>query len=214
MLLRFLTIYLLTISYVIYADNSINPSPNDNTILVLGDSLSAAYGIELEKGWVNLLRNKLSQQNKNSHWQVINASISGDTTAGGYERLPNLIQQHSPVLCIIALGANDGLRGLSLRAMQLNLQAMTDECNETGDTLLIGMKLPPNYGEKYASAFHQVYANIASQNNIHYIPFMLEDIALENKYFQTDQLHPTSDAQSIILNTIWNTLENIITSFN
>ena len=210
MLLRFFTIYLLLASQLVHSDDINNSKDNENTIIVVGDSLSAAYGIELEEGWVNLLRFRLQDFDSNTKWNVINASISGDTTAGGLERLTKLINDHQPVLCIIALGANDGLRGQSLSLMHNNLERMVNECSLIGTSLLIGMMLPPNYGEKYTRAFHQVYTNVAQQNNIIYVPFMLQGIALQDELFQADRLHPTAEAQPIIFENIWAKLREIL----
>ncbi|MDW3094654.1 MAG: arylesterase [Gammaproteobacteria bacterium] len=194
---------------VSHADNISKSSSLENTIIILGDSLSAAYGIEIEQGWVNLLRTRLN--NDNSMWNVINASISGDTTSGGLARLERLIRQHQPVLCIIALGANDGLRGQSLTLMKNNLDKMVTKCSTTGTSLLLGIKLPPNYGEKYTQAFHQVFSDVAENSNILYVPFMLEGIALQEKYFQADGLHPTAEAQPKILENIWDKLQTVLT---
>ena len=177
---------------------------------MVGDSLSAEYGIETGKGWVNLLHNRLQEQDASSKWSVVNASISGDTTAGGVDRLPKLIENIQPVLCIIALGANDGLRGLPIDAMQNNLDNMVKQCQTTGTSLLVGMHLPPNYGKAYTNAFHQVYANVAENNKIMHVPFMLEGIALQDKYFQADRLHPTAEAQPIILENIWVQLKTLL----
>lgn len=185
-----------------------------NTILVMGDSLSAAYGIDIDDGWVNLLRKQLENYDTRNHWQVINASISGDTTTGGLERLPKLLETYDPVLCIIALGANDGLRGQSLKLMHENLQDMITLCTTEGQSLLVGIKLPPNYGDKYTQAFHEVYRKLANDNPIKFIPFMLEGIALQDSYFQADRLHPTKEAQPVILNTIWTSLEPILSELN
>ncbi len=209
MLLRFVTICLFVFSYPLSADNDINSKDNTNTIIVLGDSLSAAYGIDSDLGWVNLLRNRLVED-ANTEWNIINASISGDTTAGALKRLPRLLDEHQPVLCILALGANDGLRGLPPNLMQNNLSTMVDLCNQTGEVLLIGMRLPPNYGQKYADAFHQVYLTIASKKSISLVPFLLDGIAVEDKFFQADRLHPTAEAQPIILDTIWRQLHKIL----
>jgi acyl-CoA thioesterase-1 len=195
-----------------YAEDITNSSTNENTIIILGDSLSAAYGIELEQGWVNLLRNRLQNHNSNTSWNVINASISGDTTASGLTRLPDLIDRYAPVLCIIALGANNGLRGQSLTIMRNDLDQMVKKCNEVSTSLLIGMKLPANYGEKYTHAFHQIYVNVAKQNNISLVPFLLEDIGLKDEYFQADRLHPTAEAQPLILENIWPVLENVLSN--
>lgn len=210
MLLCFLIIFLLVNINLTYADNIIDSSANENTIIILGDSLSAAYGIELEQGWVNLLRHRLKNYTQNFEWKVVNASVSGDTTVGGLARLPNLIHRYKPVLCIIALGANNGLRGQSLSLMQSNLDEMVKRCNLAGTAFLIGIKLPPNYGKKYTLAFHQIYANVAKQNNISYTPFLLGGIALQDKYFQADRLHPTAEAQPLILENVWAELEDVL----
>ena len=178
-----------------------------NTILVLGDSLSAAYGIEIERGWVNLLRNRIDHYSEDQQWNVVNASVSGETTAGGLARLPRLIEEYQPVLCIIELGANNGLRGQSTTHMHQNLEEMIKQCNVSGTSLLLGIKLPPNYGEKYTQAFHQVYSDLANECEIPLVPFLLEGIALQDKYLQADRLHPTAEAQAIILENVWPTLE-------
>ena len=214
MSLRLFIIYLLLNSHFVHAEHTYNSAENSTKIIVLGDSLSAGYGIELEEGWVNLLRHRLQKHHSNSKWNVVNASINGDTTAGGLERLPNLIQHHQPVLCIIALGANDGLRGLPLNIMQTNLEEMVKHCSLSGTSLLVGMKLPPNYGEKYTNAFHQIYSDVAKIKNINYVPFMLDNIALHDTYFQADRLHPTSEAQSIILDNIWSELDQVLIKIN
>jgi len=184
-----------------------------NTILVLGDSLSAAYGIELEQGWVNLLQNKLdiNYSNDNS-WHIINASVSGETTAGGLARLPQLLKQYQPVLCIIELGANNGLRGQSISLMKQNLEQIVKQCNAAGTSLLLGIKLPPNYGGKYTQSFQQVYSDVAHECDIPLVPFLLEGIALQDEYFQADRLHPTAEAQPIILENVWSTLEILLNS--
>ena len=210
MLLRLLFIVLLLISCSIHAENLNEDINSNHHILVVGDSLSAEFGIETGKGWVNLLHNRLQEQDASSKWTVVNASISGDTTAGGLDRLSKLIENYQPVLCIIALGANDGLRGLPINAMKNNLDNMVKQCQTSGTSLLVGMHLPPNYGKTYTNAFHQVYANVAESNDIKHVPFMLDGIALQDKYFQADRLHPTTEAQPIILENIWTQLENLL----
>ncbi len=184
----------------------------DNTILVLGDSLSAAYGIKIEDGWVNLLRNRIDNYSEDKQWNVVNASVSGETTSGGLARLPNLIEKYQPVLCIIELGANNGLRGQPTSRMQDDLEQMIKQCNRTGTAVLLGIKLPPNYGEKYTQAFHQVYSDLAKLCDIPLVPFLLEGIALKDEYLQADRLHPTAEAQPIILENVWPTLEKILDS--
>ena len=202
MLLRFIVIYFLTIFNFCHA--------KDSTILVLGDSLSAAYGIEIEHGWVNLLRNRLDHYSEDRQWNVVNASVSGETTAGGLARLPNLIRQYQPVLCIIELGANNGLRGQSTSLVQNDLDQIVKKCSESGTSLLLGIKLPPNYGEKYTQAFHQIYTNVANKNNIPLVPFLLDGIALQDKYLQADRLHPIAEAQPLILENVWPILSEIL----
>lgn len=202
--LRIVVITLLTAFNLCHA--------KDHTILVLGDSLSAAYGIEIEHGWVNLLRNRLDDYSEDQQWNVVNASVNGETTAGGLARLPGLIDQYQPVLCIIELGANNGLRGQSTTLMQNNLEQMIKLCGTSGTSLLLGIKLPPNYGEKYTQAFHQIYLDVANKNNIPLVPFLLEGIALRDEYLQADRLHPTAKAQPIILDNVWPTLCKILLS--
>jgi len=178
------------------------------SILVMGDSLSAAYGIELEQGWVNLLRDRLRQTD--DRWRVINASVSGETTAGGLARLPDLLDQYRPALCIIALGANDGLRGLSIERMRLHLNRMTGLCRQYGEVLLLGMKLPPNYGSKYARGFARTFTLVAEENNTALVPFFLAGVAVNPEYMQADELHPTAAAQALILDNIWPSLSELL----
>jgi len=184
-----------------------------NTILVLGDSLSAAYGIELEQGWVNLLQNKLdiNYSNDNS-WHIINASVSGETTAGGLARLPGLLEEFKPTICMIELGANNGLRGQAITDIREHLDKMVQLCNQAGRTLLLGIRLPPNYGRKYTQEFDNSFNIIATKHDIPVVPFILEGIATEEKYFQADGIHPTAEAQSIILENIWPTLSTLLDS--
>jgi acyl-CoA thioesterase I len=184
-----------------------------HTILVMGDSLSAAYGIELEQGWVNLLHNKLDRMhNNNNPWRVINASVSGETTAGALARLPDLLDEYKPELCIIELGANDGLRGQPVNHMQEHLHEMITRCKVYGKVLLLGIRLPPNYGKKYTEAFDQSFTQLAEKNNISFVPFILDGIALHEQYMQLDGLHPTAEAQEVILENIWPALSTILES--
>lgn len=177
----------------------------------MGDSLSAAYGIELEQGWVNLLQNKLKQtQSEAQSWRVINASVSGETTTGALARLPDLLDKHKPQLCIIELGANDGLRGLPLDTMQNNLNKMINQCSRFGRVLLLGMQLPPNYGKGYTTAFKQSFANVAKNNAIALVPFLLDGFATDRNYFQADGFHPTADAQEKILANVWPSFSRLL----
>lgn len=176
-----------------------NPAPR---ILILGDSLSAAYNLPVEAGWVTLLTQRLAQQN--SPWQVINASISGETTSGGRSRLPNLLTKHQPQILIIALGSNDGLRGLQPSLVATNIQALIDQGHNSGSqVILIGSLLPRNYGAYYLNQFEQVFPKLAQENNLSLVPFLLAGVADNPKLMQADGLHPTAEAQPIILENVW-----------
>ncbi|MCC7516247.1 MAG: arylesterase [Pseudomonadales bacterium] len=166
------------------------------TVLVFGDSLSAAYGLKQEDGWVALLQKSLPEH------QIFNASISGETSGNGLARLPAALQQYQPDVLVIELGANDGLRGLPLIALRNNLQAMIDLGQKAGcRILLLGMQIPPNYGERYAQQFADIYTQLAQKNAVALVPFLLHAIAGDPVHFQADHLHPTAAAQPIILAT-------------
>lgn len=175
-------------------------------ILVLGDSISAAYGINPESGWVNLLSNKIAQEKK--PYQVINSSISGDTTANGLSRLQPLLDKYQPHIVIIELGGNDGLRGLPIDMIKLNLKKMIELCKSRhSKVLLAGIKIPPNYGRRYTEAFYQLYPELEQQHDILLIPFLLEGIGDNSAMMQADGIHPTSAAQNRILDIVWNKLK-------
>ncbi len=177
----------------------------------MGNSLSAAYGIQFEKGWVNLLQNKLKlEQTGKKTWHVINASVSGETTTGALARLPELLDKHKPQLCIIELGANDGLRGMPLNVMHENLNEMITQCKQYGQLLLIGMRLPPNYGKKYTEKFRQIFKLVSTTNEIAFLPFLLGGFSKESKYFQADGYHPTAEAQEKILANVWPVLSPLL----
>lgn len=178
-------------------------------ILVLGDSLSAAYGLAPEQGWVYLLKQKLAAEYP--AYEVVNASISGETTAGGRKRLNALLQQYQPKLMIIELGANDGLRGLSLKNMRTNLAAMIAASQQIkAQVLLIGMRIPSNYGEAYTQAFFQSFTQLVEQYNTGYVPFLLDGIATDMTLFQADGIHPTAQAQPHLLETVWSHLSILL----
>lgn len=170
------------------------------TILVFGDSLSAAYGIPRESGWVSLLQRRLPQ------YRVVNASVSGETTAGGLTRLPGVLAAHRPALTILELGANDGLRGLPLRQTERNLEAMVDLAKGS-QVLLIGMRLPPNYGPAYTSQFQALFAEVAKARKVRLVPFLLAGMAGQRERFQADGLHPDAEAQSQLLDNVWRELK-------
>lgn len=186
------------------------PSHAASTILVFGDSLSAAYGLSSpERGWVSLLDSRLKAERY--PYQVVNASISGETTAGGLSRLKQAIAQHQPSILILELGANDGLRGLPVDAMQQNLTKMLTLAKQNNlKVLLVGMRIPPNYGPQYTQAFHDSFTTLAKQFKVSLVPFLLENVAGKPDLNQDDGLHPTADAQPIILNTIWATLQTLL----
>ena len=184
-------------------------SANSPTLLVFGDSLSAAFGIEQQQGWGALLQKRLQQ--KNHDYKVINASISGETTSGGLSRLPALLHRYQPKIVIIALGANDGLRGLSLKQMHVNLNSIIEQSKHKGATvLLVGMQLPPNYGPAYTKLFHDTFKQLASSQNVPLIPFLLDGIGKDKSMFQQDGLHPTAMAQVKILDNIWIKLQQLL----
>lgn len=171
-------------------------------LLVLGDSISAAYGIDESKGWVQLLRDRLAAQE--SPVEVVNASVSGETTSGGLARLPRLLSEHSPRWLIVELGGNDGLRGYPPQALQRNLQRMVQLAEKEGaEVLLLGMRMPPNYGRAYTEAFEAVYPRVAEAREIPFVPFFLEPVALEEGAMQTDGIHPTAAAQPALLEHVW-----------
>ncbi len=180
-------------------------------ILVFGDSLSAGYGIAVVQSWPALLQARLRQE-KFPH-TVVNASISGETTAGGKSRLPAALQQHKPALVILALGANDGLRGLPVTAARDNLTAMTRAAKMAGAQVLIaGMQLPPNYGPDYTRQFAALFAEVARKEKTALLPFLLEPVAQDDSAFQPDRLHPTAAAQPKILDHVWPALKPLLKS--
>jgi len=200
----------LVLLIVTFASTTINAAPNDSAhsprLLVMGDSLSAAYGIEREEGWVNLLADRLEGE-----VQVINASISGETTSGGLQRFADILGQQQPDIVLIELGGNDGLRGLSPNQMQANLATMIEQSQEAdARVLLLGIDIPPNYGQAYRDAFTGVFHSLAEEYDVPLVPFLLEDIALNDALMQSDGIHPTADAQPIILDNVWPALEPLL----
>ncbi|AUD78380.1 arylesterase [Kangiella profundi] len=181
------------------------------TILVLGDSLSAGYNIDVKQGWVELLNQKLQQEGY-PH-TVINGSISGDTTTQGLLRLPTLLEQHDPEIVIIELGGNDALRGTPPNAIKRNLSKLIDTSKRSGaEVLLLGIQIPPNYGQRYAQAFFDNYAQLANEKKVKLVPFFLENIGGNDELMQDDGIHPNVKAQPILLENIWPQLETQIKS--
>jgi acyl-CoA thioesterase-1 len=179
------------------------------TVLVVGDSLSAEYGLARGSGWVALLGQRL-QANKISA-NIVNASISGDTTAGGLSRLPSLLQQHHPSVVVLELGANDGLRGLPVKSAETNLRSMIDMAEKAhARVLLVGMRMPPNYGRAYTERFAGMYQALSKEEKVPLVPFMLDGVAQEPANLQADRLHPLANAHPTILNNIWPQLAPLI----
>ncbi len=167
------------------------------TLLILGDSLSAGYGLSQQQGWVTVLQQKLEQQR--SDWTLVNASISGETSGGGLARLPALLEQHKPDFVLIELGANDGLRGFPVSQLETNLKAMVQLIKQQqSKALLMQIRIPPNYGPRYTKLFTDVYPKVAKEQQIPLWPFFMETIALEQKWMQADGLHPNLAAQPVI----------------
>ena len=172
------------------------------TLLVVGDSLSAEYGLARGTGWVALLEQKLRTQKVDAN--IVNASVSGETTSGGRTRLPALLSKHKPDVVVIELGANDGLRGLPVPAAEANLRAMVEASRKAGaQVLLVGMRMPPNYGRDYADKFFAMYGTLSKSVNVPLAPFMLDGVAQKPDLFQPDRLHPLAEAHPIILANIW-----------
>lgn len=174
-------------------------------ILVLGDSLSAEYGLPRGTGWVTLLEGELAKEK--SPWSVFNASISGETSSGGLTRLPALLSQKNPGIVVVELGANDALRGLPVNQTEANLRQMIQMSKKSGaKVLLCGIQIPTNYGQTYTKQFKQLYPQIANQERVELLPFFLEGVATKPELFQADRLHPNVDAQSIIFKNIWGSM--------
>jgi len=172
------------------------------TLLVLGDSLSAAYGMDVQSGWVALLQQRLAQEKLD--YQVVNGSISGDTTANGLARLPRLLDEHKPAIVIIELGGNDGLRGLSLAQMKHNITAMVTEAKaRNARVLLAGMRLPPNYGNTYSGKFWNIYQEVAVEQQVALVPFILDGIATHRALMQPDGIHANAKGQGRLLENVW-----------
>lgn len=195
-------LFLLLVTFVSYAH------ANETRILVLGDSLSAGYGINVEKGWVALLQQELTKKNS---IKIINASVSGETTTGGKARLPQLLKSHQPQIVILELGGNDGLRGQPIGMIKKNLNEMIKMIDKTGaKTLLVGIQIPPNYGERYTQSFVAIYAQLADEYELPLVPFLLEGVATHTELMQNDGIHPTEAAQPKVLANVLPHLEKML----
>ena len=178
------------------------------SIVVFGDSISAAYGIEVNKGWVAKLQQKLKQYKK--PYQVINASVSGETTSGGLSRLPQVLTQYQPQILILELGGNDGLRGQPPKLMQQNLQKMIQQAKQQKiKVVLLGMKIPPNYGKAYNQAFEKVFVDVANTEQVPFVPFFLEGVGGNDDLMQADGIHPNEKGQDRLLQNVWPIMEKV-----
>ncbi|MFO1503385.1 MAG: arylesterase [Steroidobacteraceae bacterium] len=181
----------------------------ERTLLVFGDSLSAAYGLQAEQGWVAQLQRRLQTQGYG--YRVVNASVSGETTSGGRNRIARALAQHKPSLVLLELGANDGLRGLPVKETRENLGAIIDAIRRGGSkVLLLGIRIPPNYGPQYTQAFADVYAGLAAEKKAPLLPFLLEGIALDPRFMQPDGLHPNAQGQPLVLANVWPVLKPLL----
>ncbi|AJC23564.2 arylesterase [Pandoraea pulmonicola] len=179
------------------------------TILVVGDSLSAEYGIARGAGWVNLLQQTITQNGFD--YNVVNASISGDTTSGGRSRLTPLLERHRPAITILELGGNDALRGIPLELTRTNLRAMVEAARKAGSrVIVVGMRIPPNYGPDYSEQFYNMYATLARQEKTGYVPFLLAGVAEHPDWFQQDQIHPLAKAHPQILQNVWPSVKPLL----
>jgi acyl-CoA thioesterase-1 len=193
-----------------FAEDPAQPGPvEEPVILILGDSLSAAYGMEISQSWPSLLQERLIQNGYT--YRVFNSSITGDTTQGGLARLPRLLDRHSPDLVILELGGNDGLRGLPIEVTRDNLSSMVTRSQGAGAAVILAeMRIPPNYGLSYTEKFNAMYPALAGQYGIIMLPFLLQDIALEDGLMQADGIHPTAQAQPLIVDRVWQVLEPVL----
>ncbi|PPD00303.1 MAG: arylesterase [Methylotenera sp.] len=208
-LLLVLKTLLLSLFFSSFVAWSVPAYAENPKIMIYGDSLSAAYGIPQQKGWASLLQQKLVSE----HYQydVVNASISGETTSGGASRIRNALSQIKPNIIILELGANDGLRGLPIESMIANLNTIIQEGKKSGaKILLVGMKIPPNYGPQYTKLFSKSYLKLSQEHQIPLVPFMLENIAAKTNLIQDDGLHPNAIAQPLVLDNIWSKLKMLL----
>jgi len=184
---------------------------NQGTLLIMGDSLSAAYGVQTEEAWVALLKERLKEQDL-AGWEVVNASISGETTDGGLRRLPDLLDRHQSDIVMIELGGNDGLRGFPPQVIRRNITRMIEQSQDmNASVVLVGMQIPPNYGERYTQAFAAIFPELAEDFNTSLVPFFLDGIYDQPDMMQDDEIHPTASAQGQLLDNVWPVLEPMLT---
>ncbi|WP_292916984.1 arylesterase [Nitrosomonas sp.] len=200
---KFLFILLIVISFFAPA------VAVSKTVMIFGDSLSTSYGIPVEAGWVNLLSQRLQSQHAN--YQIINASVSGETSLGGRNRIEQALENHRPEIVILELGANDGLRGATIKSIYENLATIIEKCSQTNaSVLLVGMQLPPNYGATYTKKFQAVFPQLAEKYQIKLIPFLLAGFGHNHDFFQNDGIHPNETAQKMIAENVWEVLQTML----
>ena len=199
----------LLIGLAISTGSPASSNQEGKAVLVLGDSISAAYGMSLREGWVALLGERLAEEYPG--YRVVNASISGETSAGAAARLPALLEKHQPAIVIIELGGNDGLRGYPIKRLRANLRQMVEQSQAIGaSTLLLGMEIPPNYGARYTRGFRESFSSVAQETDSGLLPFMLDGVATEPSLMQDDGIHPTIEAQPMLLANVWPALEPLL----
>ena len=207
--MRMISTFVRSLVIAAFAMVSLPVLASQNTLLVVGDSISAAYGVPSETAWVELLRDRIESQDLD--WTVVNASISGETTDGGLRRLPGLLEAHDPTIVVIELGGNDGLRGFPPNVIESNLANMIEQVRDTGATpLLVGMQIPPNYGQRYTTMFADIFPTLSDRYNTPLVPFFLDGIYDQDGLMQGDGIHPTEEAQPRLLNNIWPKLEPLL----
>ncbi|MFC7295494.1 arylesterase [Marinobacter aromaticivorans] len=203
-------LYLRSMTFLLVAVMAVPVMAGQQTLMIVGDSLSAAYGVPSETAWVQLLRERL-QDNGLSNWNVVNASISGETTDGGVRRLPDLLEKNSPSVVIIELGGNDGLRGFPPGVIKSNLAAMVEHVQDSGArAVLVGMQIPPNYGERYTQMFADIFPALSDSYDTALVPFFLDGIYNKENLMQDDGIHPTAEAQPRLLDNVWPVLKPLL----
>jgi acyl-CoA thioesterase-1 len=207
-----LLVIAVIMAHPVYADDPAQPGQEkEPVIVILGDSLSAAYGMEISQSWPSLLQERLIQNGYT--YRVFNSSIAGDTTQGGLARLPRLLGRHTPELVILELGGNDGLRGLPIEVTRGNLSLMIEQSQSAGAAVILAeMRIPPNYGLSYTEKFNAMYTVLAGEYGISLLPFLLQDIALEDGLMQADVIHPTALAQPLIVDQVWQVLQPLLST--
>jgi len=203
-------LYVRSIAFLLVACVAVPVMASQQTLLVVGDSLSAAYGVPSETAWVQLLRERL-QGNGLSNWNVVNASISGETTDGGARRLPELLEKNNPSVVIIELGGNDGLRGFPPSVIKSNLASMVESVQDSGArAILVGMQIPPNYGQRYTQMFADIFPTLSDSYSTALVPFFLDGIYDKQNLMQSDGIHPTAEAQPMLLENVWPVLRDLL----